>query len=158
MRIRRAGKKDKTRITDLLYQVCSLHYHGRPDIFRAGARKYTDGELEAILEDEESPVFAAVDDDDVMLGYAFCIFRETKDDNILKDEKTLYIDDLCVDGSFRGQGIGRALYQAVRRFAAENGCDSLTLNVWSCNKVARDFYERCGFSPRKTVMEEKLYK
>ncbi len=156
MRIRKAQVKDIPRINELLYQVCMIHHQGRPDIFKAGARKYTDSQLADILNDEKTPVLAAVDDDDTLLGYAFCIFREVKGDNILMDEKSLYIDDLCVDGCRRGQGVGKALFQAVREFAREHGCDTLTLNVWSCNSTARAFYERNGFIPRKTVMEQKL--
>lgn len=156
MRIRKAQEKDIERINDLLYQVCMIHHRGRPDLFRAGAKKYTEEQLIGILHDEQTPVLAAVDDDDTLMGYAFCIFREVKGDNILMDLKSLYIDDLCVDERARGKGIGKALYEAVREFARENGCRSLTLNVWSCNPAAHAFYERCGFVPQKTVMEQKL--
>ena len=55
----------------------------------------------------------ATDEHDVVLGYAFCIFQQHIGDNILTDIKTLYIDDLCVDESLRGQHIGRQLYDAV---------------------------------------------
>ena len=154
MRIRKAQVKDIPRINELLYQVCMIHHQGRPDIFKAGARKYTDSQLADILNDEKTPVLAAVDDDDTLLGYAFCIFREVKGDNILMDEKSLYIDDLCVDGCRRGQGVGKALFQAVREFAREHGCDTLTLNVWSCNPEAMRFYERCGLTPQKVCMEQ----
>ena len=99
---------------------------------------------------------AAVDDNDNLMGYAFCIFKEVKNDNILTDTKSLYIDDLCVDERFRGQGIGKALYQAVKKFAADSGCYNLTLNVWSCNTSALEFYKRCGFTPQKTIMEQIL--
>lgn len=156
MRIRKAQEKDIGRINELLRQVCMIHHQGRPDIFKAGARKYTDRQLIGILHDDLTPVLAAVDESDRLLGYAFCIFRAVKDDNILRDERSLYIDDLCVDKECRGQGVGKALFEAVRAFARKHGCDTLTLNVWSCNAPARAFYERNGFSPRKTVMEQKL--
>ena len=157
MKIRRAQDRDMNRIDDLLYQVCMIHHEGRPDLFKAGTKKYTREQLSAILNDEKTPVFAAVDDNDTMMGYAFCIFREVRDDNILYDHRTLYIDDLCVDRKFRGQGIGKALFQAVRDFASDNGCDSLTLNVWSCNASALEFYRRCGLTPQKTIMEMNLH-
>ena len=32
----------------------------------------------------------------------------------MNDRKTLYIDDLCVDETLRGQHIGRALFEAVK--------------------------------------------
>ena len=156
MQIRKAQEKDIDRINELLYQVCMIHHQGRPDLFKAGTRKYTDQQLIGILHDEQTPVFAAVDDDDKLMGYAFCIFKQVKDDNILTDVKSLYIDDLCIDECFRSQGIGKALYLAVKEFAQQNGCYNLTLNVWSCNTSALEFYKRCGFTPQKTVMEEKL--
>ncbi len=156
MKIRKAQEKDIERINELLYQVCMIHHQGRPDLFRAGARKYSEQQLIDILHDEKTPVFAAVDDNDTLMGYAFCIFKETKGDNILTDIKSLYIDDLCVDEKFRGKGVGKALYQAVKKFARENGCYNLTLNVWSRNTSAHEFYLRCGFTPQKTMMEEKL--
>ena len=156
MKIRRAVKKDIGRIDELLYQVCMIHHNGRPDLFKAGTKKYNGRQLEDILNDDKTPVLAAVDDDDVMMGYAFCIFREVKDDNILHDNRSLYIDDLCVDERQRGRGIGKALYQAAKELARESGCYNLTLNVWSCNPTALEFYRRCGFVPQKTVMEEIL--
>ena len=97
MTIRRARKKDIGRIDELLYQVCRIHHEGRPDIFRAGTKKYSARQLADILDDERTPVLAAADDDDVLMGYAFCVFKEVRDDNILHDSKTLYIDDLCVE-------------------------------------------------------------
>lgn len=156
MRIRKAREKDIGRINDLLYQVCMIHYKGRPDLFKTGTKKYSEQQLIEILNDEKTPVFAAVDDDDNLMGYAFCFFKEVKGDNILTDTKSLYIDDLCVDERLRAKGIGRALYLAVKEFARENGCYNLTLNVWSCNLPAHEFYVRCGLKPQKTVMEEIL--
>ena len=156
MTIRRALKKDMGRIDELLYQVCRIHHEGRPDIFRAGTKKYSERQLADILDDERTPVLAAADDDDVLMGYAFCVFKEVRDDNILHDSKTLYIDDLCVDERFRGKGIGKALYHAARELAVKSGCGSLTLNVWNCNAPAMEFYRKCGFVPQKTIMEEKL--
>ena len=156
MQIRKAQEKDIDRINDLLYQVCMIHHNGRPDIFKAGARKYTDRQLVAILNDERTPVLAAVDDNDTLMGYAFCIFEEVRDNNILVDDKSLYIDDLCVDEKCRHEGIGDALFKKALETAKEHGCRNLTLNVWSCNASALEFYKRCGFTPRKTVMEQKL--
>lgn len=153
MRIRRAEEKDLEGINRLLFQVCAVHHEGRPDLFKAGAKKYTDAQLLSILQEEETPVFAAVDEDDRLMGYAFCIFVRQKDNNILEDMTTLYIDDLCVDETLRGRHVGRALYEAVLAFARNQGCYNVTLNVWSCNESAMRFYEACGLKPQKVGME-----
>lgn len=156
MNVRRAKRKDLNRINDLLLQVCMVHHKGRPDLFKFGAKKYSDEELIQILEDEKKPVFVAVDENDYVLGYAFCIFQQHKDNAILTDIKTLYIDDLCVDERKRGRHIGKTLYNAVLAFAKEHDCYNVTLNVWSLNENAVKFYQSCGMVPQKVGMETLL--
>ena len=156
MEIRRATAADIEGIDKLLYQVNMVHHNGRPDLFKAGGRKYTDEQLLALLADDTRPVFAAVDEAGHVLGYAFCILQQHPDDNILTDIKTLYIDDLCVDENIRGQHIGRRLYEYVKQYAKETGCYNLTLNVLACNESAKKFYERCGLVPQKYGMETIL--
>ena len=155
MEIRRAKRCDLPALHRLLRQVLEVHHAGRPDLFRSGTEKYTDGELRAILCDEARPVFVAVREGAVC-GYAFCMFRRFPADNILTDIQTLYIDDLCVDEKARSQGVGRALYDFVRGYAKEQGCYNLTLNVWACNENALRFYEACGLRPQKIGMETIL--
>jgi ribosomal protein S18 acetylase RimI-like enzyme len=152
MKIRRAENKDKARLGELLSQVLEVHHSVRPDLFKSGAKKYTDSELDAILADENRPVFVA-EESGKALGYAFCILVQHKDDNILTDVKTLYIDDLCVDESVRGRGIGRSLYNYVVNYAKECGCYNVTLNVWADNKPALAFYESIGLHKQKIGME-----
>ena len=150
--IRLAQIKDIPKIGDLLSQVDMVHHLGRPDIFKIG-RKYSDAELKILLQDGNRPILVAVDEDDTVMGYCFCIFRQHIDDSVLTDIKTLYIDDLCVDENLRGRHIGKELYNAAVEFAKENGCYNLTLNVWSCNESAMKFYESCGLIPQKIGME-----
>lgn len=156
MNIRRAKETDIEGIDRLLYQVLSVHHKGRPDIFKGNVKKYTDDELKAILRDDHTPVFAAVDEDERLLGYAFCQLQQHVDHNILTDIKTLYIDDLCVDESYRSQHVGTALYEYVLGFAKDCGCYNVTLNVWSCNEDALRFYEKRGLVPQKIGMEKIL--
>lgn len=156
MIIRRADRHDIKSINNLLSQVLMVHHNGRPDIFKADTKKYTDDELCEILSDNQKPVFVYCDDEGIIRGYAFCVFIEKKDNNILTDIKTLYIDDLCVDENYRGHSIGKALYDFVLSFAKSQGCYNLTLNVWSCNESAMKFYEKCGLVPQKIGMEKIL--
>lgn len=153
MKIRRAVNSDINGINELLHQVLMVHHNGRPDLFKPHAKKYTDEELMEIIADDQKPIFVAVDDAEEVLGYAFCLFQQYINNNILTDIKTLYIDDLCVDEKRRGLHIGRQLYDYVIDFAKEQGCYNVTLNVWSCNESAMKFYEKCGLIPQKIGME-----
>lgn len=154
MLIRRAQAGDIPQLNRLLFQVNKIHSDARPDLFKVGAKKYTDSQLEAILQDESTPVFAAVEGER-LLGYAFCVF-ESPHSGAMRKVKALYIDDLCVDENCRGRHIGSRLYEYVLDFAKSSGCYNVTLNVWSLNESARKFYEKCGLCIQKYTMEQIL--
>lgn len=155
MDIRLACTRDIPGMIDLLLQVGEVHHRIRPDLFRSGAQKYDENALTELLKDPSRPIFAAVEEGK-LLGYCFCILEITKDNPVLMDQKSLYIDDLCVDASARGKHVGSALYDYALNYARENGCDTLTLNVWCGNDSAMAFYESRGLKPRNIHMEAKL--
>ncbi len=155
MTIRQASFADVPELLRLLGQVLDIHAKGRPDIFRSGATKYTEQELKKLLNQADSPIFVAENATRV-LGYCFCVIKQTEGDYILHDIKTLYIDDLCVDEEARCGGVGRALYEHAKAFAKSIGCYNVTLNVWECNSAARAFYDRMGLKPQKTILEDVL--
>ena len=156
MKVRRAGADDIPRIMDLLRQVEAVHHDGRPDIFRKAAVKYTPEDLKVLLRDEKRPVFVAEDAGGRVIGHAFCLLREVQDHPLFEDDRSLYIDDICVDRSCRGQGVGRALFEHCASFARERGCRRITLNVWAFNGPARKFYESLGMEPLTIGMEKRL--
>ena len=152
--IRQASVADIPRLIDLLHQVNMVHHRLRPDLFKPDTTKYDEQELETLLGDELMPIF--VYDDGEVLGYAFCQITEVKDDRLLQDRKTLYIDDLCVDEAARGKHIGSALFEFVRDYAKSIGCHAITLNVWEGNDSAIRLYQNMGMHPQKIGMEIKL--
>ena len=154
--IRRAKENDIPDVLRLLVQVCMVHHNGRPDLFKGPATKYTAEQLKEIFRDDRRPVFVLTNEDDKVLGYAFCVYQEHFGDNILTDIRTLYIDDLCVDEDCRGQHIGKLLYEYVLDYARKNGFYNVTLNVWNCNESAMKFYQKCGLVPQKVGMEKIL--
>ena len=156
MTIRRANKEDIPSLLRLLSQVLDVHHKGRPDLFKGGAVKYTAEELESLLADPMRPVFVSENEDGYISGYCFGIFQQHLDNNILTDIKTLYIDDLCIDETCRGQHIGTALYNYMKDFAKAEGCYNVTLNVWALNEGAIDFYKALGMKTQKIGMEEIL--
>lgn len=153
--IRFAQKKDIPKMMDLLSQVDLVHHNGRPDIFKIGT-KYSEEELDGLLQDENRPILVSTDENDVVMGYCFCILQQYVNNSVLTDIKTLYIDDLCVDEALRGRHVGSELYRAALDLARNLGCYNVTLNVWSCNPSALRFYEACGMLPQKIYMEKIL--
>lgn len=152
MEIRFAEPKDVTGILALLRQVGRVHHEGRPDIFRSNAQKYGASQVLAMLESGATPIFVAVEGEAV-LGYGFCQFKKHELDPVIADHTELYIDDLCVDENHRKEGIGKAIYEEILRYAKMRRCYNVTLNVWSCNPGALKFYESLGMKPQKIGME-----
>ena len=76
MTIRKAEEKDIPRIIELLGQVLQIHADIRPDIFIPDTTKYTVSELTELLGKEEKPIYVAVNEEDVCVGYVFCQLQE----------------------------------------------------------------------------------
>lgn len=150
--IRQAQKQDISQILELLHQVNMVHHELRPDLFKPHTTKYDAQELEALLQDPKSLIFV-FESEGIILGHAFCLIQEVKSHRLLEDIKTLYIDDICVDESARGQHVGKALFEHIRNYAQTIGCHNITLNVWEGNTPALNFYQHMGMEVQKTGME-----
>ena len=153
MNIRRAEKKDIPQIIELLGQVLQIHADIIPDIFIPGTTKYTNDELEQMIKDEMKPIYVAVNENDMCVGYAFCQLKEQPFSNNMVQFKSLFIDDLCVDKSTRGQHIGEQLFEYVKSEAKRMGCYEVTLNVWAGNTSAEKFYEKMGLKTKERQLE-----
>ena len=159
MILRRAIPADLPGLAKLLDQVLMVHYEGRPDLFVPNTRKYTDDQLREIIADDERPIFVAVAEDAApgdILGYAFCVIEDYSNSTNMQPHRTLYIDDICVDEDARGRHVGSEVYHHVIDWAREQGFYNVTLNVWSCNPGAQQFYEALGMTPYKIGMEQIL--
>lgn len=90
--------------------------------------------------------YLVAEENGAVIGYAgaWMIFEEG------------HVTNVAVDASRRGQGIGRALMEALMRYAANLGVTYLTLEVRRSNTVAQNLYESLGFvrlSVRKRYYE-----
>jgi ribosomal protein S18 acetylase RimI-like enzyme len=60
-------------------------------------------------------------------------------------DDSLYIDTLCVDENYRGNGVGGELISLTKQKAVEQGFNSLSLIALADNTNAHRLYHRCGF-------------
>lgn len=169
--IRRANEKDIPAIMDLLTQVLGVHHEGRPDIFKEEGQKYTEEELKSIIEDDMTPVFVYVEENqpqeasmshprenpkEKVLGHCFLQIQDHPELPHMYAYKTLYIDDLVVDEDARGKGIGKKLYYFVKDYAKANGFFNVTLHAWECNPNAVAFYRSLGMGVQSYTFEEVI--
>lgn len=149
--IRRATQEDISTILRLLEQVLAVHHQGRPDLFREKGTKYSGPELAQMLGQADAPIFV-LEESGSVAGYL--IGKIQKADGAAQEPvTTFYVDDLCVDASARGKGIGRKLMEYARDYAAAQGCHNLTLHVWEGNPAAQAFYSSMGMKTQYTCLE-----
>lgn len=74
--IRLARAEDIPRLQELLGQILIVHHQARPDVFKSKGSKFTDAELEAVINDSKKPVFVYEDDEGRILGHLFLMIKE----------------------------------------------------------------------------------
>jgi len=80
------------------------------------------------------------------LGPAGVAYAETATD-YFTGERHGHLAIIAVAERGEGHGVGRALIEAVERWAAMRGYRFITLNVFAENARARHVYERAGYAP-----------
>jgi ribosomal protein S18 acetylase RimI-like enzyme len=154
--IRNAQQSDNAKIRPLQEQIARLHFEGRPDIHKNEAPHYSDEDFAEILANPDHFVFIAENAGGEVVGYAFARVVKYRSHPVCRDFDSFHIDAFCVLERYRRQGIGRALFDRCRQKAVALKCRNVLLNVWSFNRGAIAFYEKCGMSPWAMRMELRL--
>lgn len=82
----------------------------------------------------------------VIIG-SVTIFIETK--LIHNFGKVAHVEDVIVDNTCRGKGLGKMLVQKCIDYAQKHDCYKIILN---CSDENIPFYEKCGFSKKENEM------
>lgn len=67
----------------------------------------------------------------------------------------IHLEDIFVEESARGQGVGEQLMQMLAAIAVERGCARLELQVLDWNP-AREFYQRLGMGHRQEWLSYRM--
>ena len=155
MEIRFAIPEDVPDILSLLRKAGQLYHRANPALFRADGQKYSASQVLAMLNKSETPVFVAVEENQVR-GCCFCQMKTYYRDSVLVDHTSCFIEDLCVDEENGESDVSKALYETVQRYAKERKCRSVTVNAYCCNNGAMRFWEAMGMVTQSVGMESLL--
>jgi GNAT superfamily N-acetyltransferase len=98
--------------------------------------------VDRLLGDPDSDLLLALGEDGEPAGFAAVRYRYV----VWVDGEECELEDLFVDDSARGSGLGRALVQAAVERARARGCRRMQLNTNEANPAAVALYESAGFS------------
>ncbi len=133
--IRRLSADDLPVIQDLLAQLSEASH----------ADTYQPARMaELLLEMETLPqvyLNLVYEVDGMVCGFLSMVFYRT----LFHAGGTALINELVVDRSCRGRGLGRALVQAAAEEARAHGMDEIEVGTEKENLAAQSFYHRVGF-------------
>ncbi len=104
----------------------------------------TTAELDEIVRSEATLLLVARDADRVILGsLTLVLFR-------IPTGVRAWIEDVVVDESARGRGVGEALTRSALAQASARGARNVDLTSRPSREAANRLYRRLGFEPRDT--------
>lgn len=128
--IRDAHASDKDRFLDLWKNYLDFYQVSvSPDV--------TESTWSKVMSRESALFMCVAEVDGKMQGFALCLTHEGS--WILG--KDCYLEDLFVDASQRGQGLGRALLQDLVELSKQNGWSRLYWHTAETNATARKLYD-----------------
>lgn len=136
--IRNVRREDCPRLLELIKELAE--YEKAPDEVTVTLEQFTDAGF------GENPVwkaFAAVDGDTV-IGFALYYIRYSTWKGC-----RLYLEDLLVTESYRGQGIGKLLFDRLLQEARDKNYNGMVWQVLEWNEPAINFYKKyeASFDP-----------
>jgi GNAT superfamily N-acetyltransferase len=146
MKIRKAGSSDAMAVAAILKEVGWFKAANQAEMAALATRV---GEvIEATLEDKWNLTLVAEEDAGPVTAF---ICAHTAPVLFLSGPE-LYISSLYVREKSRGLGVGGALLEAMREYAAQTGCARLTLlNSIERDSSRRGFFEKHGFVKRSKI-------
>ena len=143
---------DRDDVNRLARQVHQLHVSWRPDLFTMPQELFPEELYSELLRNRELYVAKL---NGTVAGFVWLKIRVS--DHIgLTRRKIMVIDQICVDESIRGHGIGTQMMEEIRILAKAFGCTDLQLGVYPQNDAAVSFYQKCGFMIRSIDMQRKV--
>lgn len=129
-----------------------MHLAWRPDLFAEADCLYPEERFQEAVRKRELYVAKLGGE---VAGYALLLIAEI-DAPALTKRRIMKVEELCVEESCRGQGIGRAMMEDILALARAFRCRDLELKVYPQNEGALAFYRACGFQIRNISMSRPV--
>jgi len=137
--IRTAGPEDAPEVFRLIHELAV--YEKLDQSVRTDAQ----GIRDAMQSDTPRITVLLAEEEETHRAVGFALYFYTF--STFEGSPTLYLEDIFVEPSSRGTGIGSRLLALLARAAQENGCRRMEWTALDWNTPARTFYENLGAVP-----------
>lgn len=140
MIIRKAEEKDSEKVWYLMRELAIFEKYINsfaitPEIVRNNGFRKKEPDFHCIVAEDNDKIAG-------MLVYYYLPYTA-------KNRPAIYLKELYVDESYRGQKIGEQLMNELKAEAKENNCVQIKWTVAPWNKAGQKFYERLGATENK---------
>ncbi len=155
MEIRKLAESDYDKVVKLYRELDELHVQARPDFFvsREKDEVYPKDAFIQNLANPDVMQLGVFDDEQIVSVVRATLWKES---GMVKDIRTVCLDDIFVLPAYRRRGIAAKLFTEVETWAKEQGAVRLDVNTWDFNKGAIAMYQAMGMTPQQYVFEKKL--
>ena len=155
MEIRKLTEFDYDTVIELYRELDEMHVQARPDYF-VRRDKNEIYPKDAFVQNLSHPgvlQLGAFENEQLVGVVRASLWEES---GMVKDKKTVCLDDIYILPAYRRKGIAARLFAEVEFWAKEQGAIRLDLHAWDFNKDAIALYQAMGMTPQRYVFEKKL--
>lgn len=153
MTIRKLVFGDYEQVHSLYQELDDFHVQARPDCFAPREDVYPRKDYEHNLAYPDGLELGAFDGDCLVGFVRATLWHESF---MVKDLKTVCLDDIYVRPAYRRRDIAAKLFAQVEDWARERGAVRLELHTWDFNQGAIAMYRDMGMTPQRYVFEKKV--
>ena len=155
MEIRKLTESDYDMVIERYKELDDLHAQARPDCF-VYRDKYDIYPRDAFVHNLSHPGVLELGsfENEQLVGFVRASLWE--ESGMVRDVKTVCLDNIYVSPAFRRKGVATRLFAEVESWAREQGAIRLDLHTWDFNKGAIALYQAMGMTPQSYVFEKKL--
>jgi diamine N-acetyltransferase len=133
--------------------VQNVHVEAYPEYFK----EYQYDEInEFFMKIMRKPnhIFLVLEDNEEKIGYSWVEIKHYPENAFKKAYSSLLVHQISIEPHMRGKGYGTYFMDGIYRLARENNLSKVELDYWRENKMAKEFYQKHGFS----IFREYVYK
>lgn len=143
--VRRATLDDAAVLSQLHSALQAYHAEAHPSFFKQpSAHTFPPTMVRDLLAKPSTVVFLA-EIGGTAIGYLYADAMPAQETTMTFPLERLWIHHIIVKPDFQRQGVGKALIDAAKSYASDQGIKTLALSVWAFNRAAIRFFEAQGF-------------
>lgn len=147
-----ANINDLNVLDDLNKEVQNMHHDFSPKRFKKHNVADMSNLFKHFIEDKNSKVLIKSIENKA-IGYLIYEIIHKEESYFRNTHSYIYVHHIAIEENQKGKGFAFDLFQKVFKKGKELNIDSIELDVWTQNKIAKKYFKKLGFNTYNEKME-----